>query len=362
MIILLFLQPMNKIIIPFYVSFTIVVVCIVFTVMIMREASALLIPLFAGLLAAILLYPVVIILEKRKLGRFMSALIAVLLFMLVFGIVNYFLMVEIIRFLKELPNLNARLQGMSLSLEQWIAAKFNIDSAQQADYLSSSTKDIIIAITQIARKAFVSFGNLIIWILFVCVYAFFILYYRKLLARFFIRLAENDCPDEMPVIMFETEKVIKSYIAGLLVKVLLLFVLNCLVFLLLGIKYALLLALIAALLSFIPYIGFFIATALAMLVTYANSGGSTAITVGIAMNLIHLVDGIVLLPRIVGSRMKMNPLITVIAIIAGDIVWGVPGMFLFIPLAAMLKIIFENVPSLAAWGILFGEDQVKGEL
>jgi predicted PurR-regulated permease PerM len=93
-----------------------------------------------------------------------------------------------------------------------------------------------------------------------------------------------------------------------------------------------------------------------MLVTYANSSGSAAITVGIVLLSVHLIDGIILLPRIVGSRMRINPFMMIVAVIVGDIVWGIPGMFLFIPLAAMLKIIFENISSLEAWAILFGEE------
>lgn len=341
---------------PFYIRFTIVAACLVFTILIMREASSLLIPLFAGLLLAILLLPLVKVLENIPIHRGIAALLAVLCFVIVFGMVNYFLASEIARFVKELPNLNTKIQAEFISLEQWITAKFNIDNAQQTDYLSSSYKEIVNGITGMARKIVFSFGKMVIWTLLVCIFAFFILFYRRLIVRFLIKLVEKDYPDEMPLIITENKIMIMNFIVGLLVKLAILLVLNSSVLILLGIKYALLLALITSLLSIIPYIGFFIALGLALLVTYANSNGTGALTVGIALLGIHLVDGIILLPRIVGSRMKMSPFITFIAVIAGDIVWGIPGMLLFIPLVAMLKIIFENIPSLAAWGILFGEE------
>jgi predicted PurR-regulated permease PerM len=344
---------------PFYIRYTIVLISLVFTVIVMREASTLLIPLFAGLLLAILLLPLVKVLERARVPSALACLLAVLCFVILFVCINYFLTMQMLRFLRELPDINAKILGLITSSEQWITAKFNIDDAHQSDYLGNSSKDIVAGITGMAKKIFISLANMIAWILFVCVYAFFILFYRRLLLRFVTRLAVDDFPTETPAIISEQGSVIKNYISGLLIKFVIVLVLNSAVLLIIGVKYALLLAIIASLLSFIPYLGFFIAIILAMLVTYANSQGSTAMTVGIVMIAIHIIDGIILLPRIVGGSMKMNPFITIIAVIAGDIIWGVPGMFLFIPLAAMCKIVFDNIPSLEAWGILFGEEGRK---
>lgn len=350
---------MNTYKLPFYIRFTIVAVCLVFTVIIMREASPLLIPLFAGLLLAILLLPIAKFLERIHINRAVACIAAVFCFILSFITINYFLTAEISGFSKELPNINNKLQVLFATFQHWVTVKFNINDAQQSDYLSSSFKDIVNGISGFVSKLFISFGNMVIWILFVCIYAFFILYYRKMLVRFVMKLVEKDYPNEMPIIVSENKKVIMGYIVGLLAEFAIMLLLISSVLLLLGIKYALLLAIIASIFNIIPYIGIYTATVLAMLVTYANSSSASAITVGIVLLSIHLVDGIILLPRIVGSRMKMNPFITIVAVIAGDVVWGIPGMFLFIPFAAMLKIIFENITSLEAWAILFGEEEKK---
>ncbi|MES2332714.1 MAG: AI-2E family transporter [Bacteroidota bacterium] len=341
---------------PFYIRYTIVVICLVFTVILMRGASSLLIPLFAGLLLAILLLPVVKFLERLRVGRGPSAFLAVLCFILLFSVVNYFLTTQISGFAKEMPGIIDKIRIVFASFQQWITQKFHVNSAQQSDYINSSFNDMLNGLSGFLYRLFFSLGNIVIWILFVCIYAFFILCYRNLLVRFVMKLVGKEFPEQMPVILGEHKNVIKSYITGLLAEFLIMLVLISSVLLLLGIKYALLLAIITALLNIIPYIGIYTATALSMLVTYANSSGSAAITVGIVLLAIHLVDGIILLPRIVGSRMRINPFMMIIAVIVGDIVWGIPGMFLFIPLAAMLKIVFENISSLEAWAILFGEE------
>ena len=344
---------------PFYIRYTIVVVCLVFTVIILREASSLLIPLFAGLLLAILLLPIVKFFERIHINRGIACFIAIICFVITFAFVNYFLTAEISSFAKELPHIIKKIQGVFASLQQWVTAKFNVNNSQQSDYLSSSYNGMLNGITSFLYRLFFSLGNIVVWILFVCIYAFFILYYRRLLVRFVMNLVEKEYSHEMPAIISENKKIIKNYIVGLLAEFSIMLLLISSLLFLLGIKYALLLAIIASLLNIIPYIGIYSAILLSILVTYANSSGPAAATVGIVLLSIHLVDGIILLPRIVGSQMKMNPFITIVAVIVGDIVWGIPGMFLFIPFAAMLKIIFENISSLHAWAILFGEEEKK---
>ncbi len=346
---------------PFYIRLTIVMVCLVFTVLVLRGAATLLIPLFAGLLLAILLLPIANLLERWRVPKSMACLVAVFCFIICFFIVNYFLTSQISGFSKELPNIVIKVKIMFASLQQWVTLKFHVNNAQQLDYLSNSVNELLNGLSGFLYSLIFSLGNIVVWILFVCIYTFFILYYRGRLVRFVMKLVEKDYPDEMPVIISENKKVIKGYIMGLLAEFAIMLVLISTALLLLGIKYALLLAIIAALLNIIPYIGIYTAILISMLVTYANSSGSTAITVAIVLMAIHLLDGIVLLPRIVGSRMKLNAFIMIVAVIVGDIVWGIPGMFLFIPLAAMLKIMFENIASLEAWGILFGEDEKKAK-
>src|SRR5690606_37343215 len=74
---------------------------------------------------------------------------------------------------------------------------------------------------------------------------------------------------------------------------------------------------------------------------------------------VHFIDANIILPRIVGSRVQMNPLATIVAVISGSIIWGIPGMFLFIPLTAIVKVVFERVESLKPWAMLIGTDSDK---
>ena len=187
-------MPLKTSSLPFYIRYTIVAVCLVFTVIIMRGASTLLIPLFAGLLLAILLLPIVSFLEKKKVGKGLACFVAILCFIIAFAGVNYFLTAELSGFSRELPNINIKMQQVFASFQQWLTSKFHIDQAKQTDYFSSSFKDIVNGLTTFVSGLFLSLGGIVIWILFVCVYAYFILYYRKLLVKFITKLVANDFP------------------------------------------------------------------------------------------------------------------------------------------------------------------------
>ena len=132
---------------------------------------------------------------------------------------------------------------------------------------------------------------------------------------------------------------------------------TCLALWILGVKYAILLGILTGLFNIIPYIGIFTATLLATLVTFATAGATKLLLVIGTILGIHLIDSNVLLPIVVGSKVRVNALITVLAVIVGEAVWGIPGTFLALPVVAIAKIICDRIESLKPWGMLFGDER-----
>ena len=64
------------------------------------------------------------------------------------------------------------------------------------------------------------------------------------------------------------------------------------------------------------------------------------------------------LPRVVGSKVKINALVTILGVILGEHLWGIAGMFLAIPIIALLKVVFDSVETLNAWGFILGDEIV----
>jgi predicted PurR-regulated permease PerM len=81
------------------------------------------------------------------------------------------------------------------------------------------------------------------------------------------------------------------------------------------------------------------------------------VDVTIAIICIHLADSNFLMPKIVGSQVKINPLIVILGVIIGEMLWGISGMFLSIPYLAIAKVIFDRAEGLQPWGILLGEEE-----
>ena len=133
-----------------------------------------------------------------------------------------------------------------------------------------------------------------------------------------------------------------NYVKGLLTEILILMCLSCITLLILGIKYAILMAFFAGLFNIIPYIGIYTAILLNMLITILDGNRGQGLEVLLVFVIIHIIDANLITPLIVGRRIKINPLVTLIAVICGEIIWGIPGMFLFIPLAAIINIVLEK--------------------
>jgi predicted PurR-regulated permease PerM len=70
---------------------------------------------------------------------------------------------------------------------------------------------------------------------------------------------------------------------------------------------------------------------------------------------IQLIDNNFIVPFIVSSKVRINALFSIIAVLVVYALWGIPGMFLSIPLLAIVKVIFDHIESLKPWGFLLGD-------
>ncbi|HZK07783.1 MAG TPA: AI-2E family transporter [Bacteroidales bacterium] len=68
-----------------------------------------------------------------------------------------------------------------------------------------------------------------------------------------------------------------------------------------------------------------------------------------------MIDNNYIVPKIVASKVKVNALVSIIVILAFGALWGIPGMFVSIPLTAIVKVIFDQIDSLKPWGFLLGD-------
>lgn len=189
------------------------------------------------------------------------------------------------------------------------------------------------------------------------VYIFMILFYKPLLLEFIAQLFKQEKHETVAEVLMETKTLIQSYLVGLLLETALVATLNSIGLLIIGIDYAILVGIIGALLNLIPYIGGLVAISIPMLLAIATKSPIDALWVFIAYIIVQFIDNNIFVPKIVASKVKMNALVSIVVVLIGGALWGVAGMFLSIPITAIVKVIFDRVESLKPLGFLIGDNQ-----
>jgi predicted PurR-regulated permease PerM len=351
------MQPIKH---PFYARLAYILVSIVLIILLLEQGRDIFIPLVFGLLIAILLYPLNRFFEhKMKLGRGISAILCLFLFLICLGGFIYFLTFQVANFSQDFPILRDRMVIIADDLQQYARHKLGIDMKHQREYINQSASKFLESAARSAGGIFFSLTSTLLLAIFVFMFTFFTLFHRRLLMRFTLHLFRLEHREKVREVVMETKAMINGYIAGLLIEMVIMSIACSGLLLIMGVKYAVLLGIVVAVLNIIPYLGFYSATAFTMLVTFTNSSASMMMEAAIGLFVLHFIDSNILMPRIVGKRVKMNPFITIIAVIIGEFVWGIPGMFLFIPLTGIIKLICERVEGLEAWGLLIGVDEAE---
>ncbi|RYE25615.1 MAG: AI-2E family transporter [Sphingobacteriales bacterium] len=345
---------------PFYARLAMVLLSIVLIIFLMYVAQSVLIPLFFAVQVALLLYPLTRYLEcKLHFSRSLASLVSVVVFVIGLAIFLYILSYQILLFSQDIPTLQARITTVLADLQLWMTTKYHLDSTAQVSYMNQATSNIVSGAAAYVTQLFFQISQIIFWVVIVFIFSYFILHHRRLLVNFVIGIFPKESNQRVQSVITETRAITNNYIIGLLIEFVVVTIAYCATFMLLGIEYAVLLGLICAALNFIPYIGFIVSCILVAIVSLMHGTAALAVQAVGLLFLIHLLDANVLLPRIVGNKVKMNALTTIIAVLMGGILWGIAGMFLSIPISAMLKIIFDNVQTLKPWGLVMGvEDKI----
>ena len=335
----------------FSVRTVLIPIAIISSLLLLYWGRLLFIPLFLAFLTAIFLYPLTRFFEKKHFSKITSAATSVLLFFLVIGILLYFFSAQLLQFLKALPDLKLKLDALAERVQTWMWENYRINSSPEINYIHSPLSIVSVAGNTIP----IILKWLIVFALFLF-FTFYILYHRRLLENFILSFFRESHRKKMGEIAFELRLVINGYVKGLMMEMLIFITSSLILLLVLGIKYALLMAVFAGVLNVIPYLGIYAATAINALVTFTATNLTEGLEVAAVFILIHIIDANIILPRIVGGSVKMNPFVTLIAVVVGHLIWGVPGMFLFIPLTAIIRVLSEKINEFRSWAILIGEE------
>lgn len=345
---------------PFYIKATTVLLGLTLLVYVLFALKSILVPLAFASLLAILLNPLANRLEQWRLPKVWAIVVSLLAAFIVIAGLAYFLESQIAKFTDQLPLLKKRFVELLSQLQQEINQRFGLNMQKQQQMISDAQEKIKPLVGQTLGTLM---GTLFMMFL-LPVYTFLFMYYKNLLLNFIYEVFGE--AKEVGAVLGETKGAIQNYMVGLLVEALIVAILNTVALLLLGVDYAILLGVLGAVLNVLPYIGGIVSTALPVIIaSITKDGFQTQLGVIAAYLLIQFIDNHFLVPYIVSSRVKINALISIVVVLLGDALWGVPGMFLSIPFVGVLKLIFDRLPELKPWGKLLGDEvptRHKGQL
>lgn len=315
-------------------------------------------PILFSILLATLLLPVYNFLLRKKFPRPLAILLPLTLSLVMVFSVVFFLSKQVIKFLDDLPTLSERVDELKLSAERWIDDQTNVTVKEQEKYLDQTVKNLKSNAPKMVGATFLTLTDIITYLVLIPIYTFLILFYKNTIKTFLMNVFKNGSANKVEDVLNESTSVAQHYIVGLSIETALVFGLNVVGFLILGIDYAIFLALLAAILNLIPYVGILSANVICMFITLVSSDTPTdAIWVGVILAVVQFIDNNFGMPMIVGNKVKINALVTIVGILIGGAVCGIPGMFLAIPALAVMKVISERVPDLKPWAILLSDEE-----
>lgn len=330
--------------------------CLIIVFALLYYGQEILKPLAFACLTALLLITPCRFFEKQGFPRGLSALISMLLASIVFVVVFYFISTSIVSFRTDLPLMIQNINESIIKLELWAQKTFHISKQNMQSFINSSSDEILPSTSSIINQTVTTVTSLFFIAILLFITTFLLLLYRGLIVSFFMNLFADEYSKNITNVFSKIQFVIRGYIIGLLIEMIIVATAYCAAFLLLGVKYALLLAVIGAILNIIPYLGVVITCALTALITFTTNSPSTVVWAVVCIIVIHMIDSNILSPRIIGSRVKINALASIIGVVAGSALWGLPGTFMAMPIIAMMKVVFEEIEPLRPFAILVGDD------
>lgn len=346
---------------PAYAKLAFILLSLSIIMIILYLGQNILIPLLLALLFAILLRPLVLFINKKlKLPHVIAVLLSVILFVIFIATIILFISWQVADITNDWNKIQYNLSVHYEHIQRWITLHFHVSYNQQQGYIHQVTEDTLNANSKLMGNTLSSFTDALLRMLLVPIYTFLILLYRELFIKFLTKIVS--CQNERTLldVLTHVKSVVQNYIVGLLIEMGIVTVLTTTGLMLLNIQYAVLLGLITAILNLIPYIGIFIATIITLLATLVSSTDvSVMIGVVALCVVVQIIDNNILVPKIVGNQVRINALASMVGVIIGGTIAGVAGMFLAIPLIAILKVIFDRIEALAPWGFLMGDDLPK---
>lgn len=324
----------------------------------MYLTQSVLVPLLFSILISITLFPLARFFERLRLGKAFSAILSVIVAIAIISTIGWFIVHQSIIIGKDASAITEKVLSVFERLQVWIQQTFGIERSQMMDKLQEQGNKALENTGSLLSSTFGSIGNTLAGTVLVPLFSFFLLYYRDFFREFFFKTFKSTPQRKVNEVLNKIYEVVQSYLLGLVTVMGIVAVLNTAGLMLMGIDYAWFFGSLASLLMLLPYIGIAIGSILPALFALAVKDSAWyAIGVIVWFQVVQFLEGNIITPNIVGSKVSINPLMAIIGILLGGMLFGLSGLILALPFIATLKVLFDAIPSMQAIGFLIGEPE-----
>lgn len=346
---------------PFYIKLTTLLVLLISVSVILYFGSEIISPILLSLLFAIMLRPIVSFLIKRlRFPHLLAVVLTVTLFVLLFFTIIYFISMQVSVMVNDWGKIKANFMYHIDHFQQMIIDNFHLSRREQNEIINKATSDSLDSGKELVGTTLNSFADIIFNGTLIPIFTFLILLYQNHFVTFLTKLVKTENHKKLREVLFQIKIAVQSYVVGLLFEMIAVSVLTTIGLYFIGVEYFILLGIITGILNLVPYIGILFAGALSIVVSLSGSTDLTIVFGVVGVNIVvQFIDNNILVPMFVNSKVQINALVSIIGIFIGNAFGGIVGMFLAIPVIAIIKVIFDRIETLEPWGYLFGDDIPK---
>ncbi len=315
-------------------------------------AKDFLIPLCIGGILATLFLPFCNWMQSKRIPKGLAVFICFFSILLIITILITLLGWKISELFDDFNLIKQKSIEVGNHMQKYIFNHLNISIEEQFTILKKEQPSY----SNIFQIIFGSIASILASLILVLVYFAFLLYYRNHIKNFLLKIVKPSKQEEMEKVIYNATRVSQQYLLGLSKMIILLWIMYAVGFSIIGVENAIFFAILCGLLEIVPYVGNITGTILTVLIT-AIHGANPTLLGGIVLVyvIVQFIQGWLLEPLILGPQVKINPLFTIIVLVLGQLLWGIPGVILAIPLTAIFKIICDHIEPLKPYGFLIGE-------
>jgi predicted PurR-regulated permease PerM len=319
-------------------------------------ARLFLMPFAIGGVLATLFLPICEWLEGKRWPRGLAVMACVLILLTAISLLGLVIGWQVTSLSEDFPIIKQKAIETVEQVQEFIFNNLGITAKKQTQILKEEQPSL----SDVAQVVAGSLASISTGFLFILVYMFGLLYYRTHIKHFLIKLTSSPEKKDMEQVFYRTTLVSQQYLVGLIKMIVCLWIMYGIGFSIIGVKNAIFFAVLCGVLEIIPYIGNITGTTITIFVSVAQGAGLPVVGgIIIIYSVVQLIQGWVLEPIIVGTQVKINAFAIIISLVIGEMIWGIPGIFLAIPIIAMFKIVCDHIEQMKPYGFLVGEVEHK---